>query len=235
MSKQGIKELIEKNLALERTTLSEPEAKEILALGAVPVPRFVVIEDVNEVIDAAEEFGYPLVLKVVSSDIRHKSDVGGVSLDIKDPSELSERLSLMLLHIADESPMSLIEGFILEEMLPKGVEVVVGAIKDDQFGVVIMFGTGGVTVELMGDVSFRLAPVERDEVLEMIKEVRGFPLLEGYRGDSAKDIDSVVELILKVAKIVEETDGLKELEINPLIVYEEGVVAVDAHAVLEYF
>ncbi len=143
MSKPEIKELIEKNLALERTTLSEPEAKEILALGAIAVPRFVVVKDVNEVLDAAEEFGYPLVLKVVSSDIRHKSDVGGVSLDIKDRAELSERLSMMLLHIADESPMSLIEGFILEEMLPKGVEVVIGAIKDARFGVVIMFGTGG--------------------------------------------------------------------------------------------
>ncbi len=86
---------------------------------------------------------------------------------------------------------------------------------------------------MMGDVSFRLAPVKKDEVLEMIKEVRGFPLLEGYRGDSAKDIDAVVDLILKVVRIVEETDGLKELEINPLIVYEKGVIAVDAHAVLE--
>ncbi len=233
MGKEEIKEFVERKRALEKTTLSEPEAKEILALGGISVPRFMVIEDVNEVVDAAEGFGYPLVLKVVSSSIRHKSDVGGVSLDIKNSAELSERLSLMLLHIADESPMSVIEGFILEEMLPGGVEVVVGAIKDSQFGVVVMFGTGGVTVELMGDVSFRLAPTKKNEVLDMLKEVRGFPLLEGYRGDSAKDIDAVVDLILQVARIVEETDGLKELEINPLIVYEEGVVAVDAHAVLE--
>ncbi len=233
MGKEDIKEFVDKNLALEKTTLSEPEAKEILALGGIAVPRFTVVEDIHEVVNAAEEFEYPLVLKVVSSSIRHKSDVGGVSLDIKDSAELSERLSLMLLQIADESPLSVIEGFILEEMLPKGVEVVVGAIKDEQFGVVMMFGTGGVTVELMGDVSFRLAPVKKNEVLEMIKEVRGFPLLEGYRGDSAKDIDAVVDLILQVARIVEETDRLKELEINPLIVYEEGVVAVDAHAVLE--
>ncbi len=233
MSKQEIKKLIKKSLELDRKILLEPEAKKLLALGAIAVPRFVVIGDMNKVVDAAEGFGYPLVLKVVSPNISHKSDVGGVSLDIKGPEELSEHLSLMLLHVADESPTSVIEGFLLEEMLPKGVEVIVGAIKDEQFGVVVMFGTGGVTVELMGDVSFRLAPVEKDEVLEMIKEVRGFPLLEGYRGDSAKDIGSIADLILKVARIVEETDGLKELEINPLIVYEEGVVAVDAHAVLE--
>ncbi len=117
MSKQKIKKLIEKNLALDRTTLSEPEAKGLLALGAVPVPRFIVVEDVNEVVNAAEGFGYPLVLKVISPNISHKSDVGGVSLDIKDPEELSERLSLMLLHIADESPMSVIEGFVLEEAM----------------------------------------------------------------------------------------------------------------------
>jgi acetyl-CoA synthetase (ADP-forming) len=233
MSRKEIKELIDKNLALERMILSEPEAKGLLALGAVPVPRFIVVEDVNAVVDAAEGFGYPLVLKVISHNIRHKSDVGGVSLDIKDPEELSERLSLMLLHIADESPTSIIEGFVLEEMLPKGVEVIVGAIKDDRFGVVVIFGTGGVTVELMSDVSFRLAPVKKDEVIEMIKEVRGFALLEGQGGESARDIDAVAELIGKVARIVEETDRLKELEINPLIVYEEGVVAVDAHAVLE--
>ena len=233
MNKREIKKLLKKILDHDRKILLEPEAKELLALGEIAVPRFVVIKDMNEVVDAAEGFGYPLVLKIVSPNIRDKSDVGGVSLDIKNPEELQARLSLMLLHIADESPMSIIEGFMLEEMLPKGVEVVVGAIKDEQFGVMLMFGTGGMTVELMRDVNFRLAPVKKDEVLKMIKEVQGFELLEGRPGENARDIGAVAELILKLTRIVDETEGLKELEINPLIVYEEGAVAVDAHAVLE--
>ena len=136
----------------------------------------------------------------------------------------------MLLRVADESPTAMIEGFMIEEQVPKGVEVIAGAVKDEQFGVVVMFGTGGVAVELMKDVSFRLAPIDRTEALEMMSEVKGFPLLTGFRGDTIKDVFAIADVLVKLAEIVEKTDGLKELEINPLMVYEEGVMAVDARA-----
>lgn len=229
---KSIERLIQEAMSLGRKTLVEPEAKEVLKLGSIPVPRFLVVKDVNTAVKAADDIGYPLVLKIVSPDIPHKSDVGGVALGLKDADDLQAHWSSMILNVADENPVAMIEGFMLEEMVPKGVEVIVGAINDDQFGVVVMFGTGGVSVELMQDVSFRLAPLDRDEAIEMIKEVRGFPLLEGYRGDSAKDVDAIAEVIIKIANIVEGVNGIKELEINPLVVYEKGAIAVDARAVL---
>lgn len=232
MDKRGIERLVKEAYSLGRKTLVEPEAKEILRLSSIPVPRFAVVKDVNAAIEAAEKLGYPLVLKIVSPDIIHKSDIGGVAVGIKDGKDLEDHWSYMVLNVADEKPLSLIEGFMVEEMAPKGAEVIVGAIKDEQFGPVVMFGTGGVAVELMKDVSFRLAPLDKKEAIEMMIEVKGFPLLTGYRGDTIKDVEAIADVIVKLAKIVEETDGLKELEINPLLVYEKGVMAVDARAVL---
>lgn len=229
---KSIERLIQEAMSLGRKTLVEPEAKEVLKLGSIQVPRFFVVKDVLAALEAADDLGYPLVLKIVSPDILHKSDVGGVALGLKDAGDLQTHWSSMILNVADQNPTAMIEGFMLEEMVPKGVEVIVGAIKDDQFGVVVMFGTGGVSVELMQDVSFRLAPLDKDEAIEMIKEVRGFPLLEGYRGDSAKDIDAIADVIIKLANIVEAVNSIKELEINPLVVYEKGAIAVDASAVL---
>ena len=144
--------------------------------------------------------------------------------------EIEHQWSTMLLRVADESPTAMIEGFMIEEQVPKGVEVIAGAVKDEQFGVVVMFGTGGVAVELMKDVSFRLAPIDRTEALEMMSEVKGFPLLTGFRGDTIKDVFAIADVLVKIAEIVEKTDGLKELEINPLMVYEQGIMAVDARA-----
>ncbi len=233
MDKRGIEKLIKEAMSLGRKTLVEPEAKKVLRLGDIQVPKFLVVKDVTAALNAVDDLGYPLVLKIVSPDILHKSDVGGVALAIKDAGDLQGNWSMMILNVADQNPVAMIEGFMIEEMVPKGVEVIVGAIKDAQFGVVVMFGTGGVSVELMQDVSFRLGPLERDEAIEMIKEVRGFPLLEGYRGDSAKDIDAIADVIIKLANIVEEVGGIKELEINPLVVYEKGAIAVDARAVLK--
>ncbi len=233
MDKQGIERLVKEAVSLGRKTLVEPEAKEVLKLGSIQVPGFLVIKDVLAAVEGADALGYPLVLKIVSPDILHKSDVGGVALGLKNAGDLEEHWSTMILNVADRNPVAMIEGFMIEEMVPKGVEVIVGAIKDAQFGTVVMFGTGGISVELMQDVSFRLAPLDKDEAIEMIKEVRGFPLLEGYRGDSAKDIDAIADVIMKLANIVEEVGGIKELEINPLVVYEKGAVAVDARAVLK--
>lgn len=232
MDKRGIERLVKEAFSLGRKTLVEPEAKEILRLASIRVPKFHVVKDVTGAVEMANKIGYPLVLKIISPDIIHKSDIGGVALGLKDGKEIEERWSMMILNIADEKPMAMIEGFLVEEMVPKGVEVILGAIKDEQFGPVVMFGVGGVAVELMKDVSFRLAPLDKKEAIEMIGEVKGFPLLTGFRGDTIKDLDTVAETIVTLSKIIEETDGLKELEINPLIVYEQGAVAVDARATL---
>lgn len=221
-----------RDIAASRKALTEPEAKEVLRAFSVPVPSFAITRDIDEAKKTADDIGYPVALKIVSPDILHKSDVGGVSLGIRDGKELEEKWNEMIFSIADERATARIEGFLIEAMAPKGVEVIVGATRDEQFGPLIMFGTGGIAVELMKDVSFRLAPVARDEAFAMMKEVRGYPLLTGYRGGHPKDLDAIAEIIIKVSEAMMELDEIKELEINPLIVFEEGSLAVDGKALL---
>ena len=229
----AVERIVKEAMSLGRKTLTEPETKEILRACSIPVPRFVVVKDVTGALEAAEEIGYPLVMKIISPDIPHKSDFGGVAVGIKDAVELEERWSHMFLSVAMENPMAVIEGFIIEQMAPRGVEVITGVVRDAQFGAVAMFGMGGVFVELMKDVSFRLSPVDEKEALEMMGEVKGWPLLRGFRGAAPKDVAAVAGVIARLVRVVEQTDGLKELEINPLIVYDEGVIAVDARAFLD--
>jgi len=232
MDTDRMEKIVKEVLCLGRASLIGPEAMEILSLSSVAVPRFVLVKDMVEAIEATAKIGYPLALKIVSPDLTHKSDVGGVALGIRNRSELEQRWSEMILTVADEMPTALIEGFLIEEMVPKGVEVIVGAIRDSQFGPVVMFGIGGVAVELMKDVSYRLAPVTREEAFEMMGEVKGFPMLTGYRGGGVKDLGVIADVIMKVGSIIENVDGLKEFEINPLVVYDKGAVAVDARGVV---
>ncbi len=233
MDLNAIERLVKDSLSIERENLVEPDAKEVLRLVGIPVPRFEVVKDVNVAIEEGGKIGYPLVLKLVSPSVVHKSDVGGVRTGLRGPGEIEDAWSEIILRVADEMPMAMIEGFIIEEMVDPGVEVIVGAVKDPQFGVTAMFGTGGVAVELMKDVSFGLAPMDEEEALKMMREVKGFPLLDGYRGAPRCDIKAVARTLVTVSKVVEATDGLKALEINPLIVYGDGVMAVDARAELE--
>ncbi|MBI5902301.1 MAG: acetate--CoA ligase family protein [Deltaproteobacteria bacterium] len=213
-------------------TLTEPEAKGLLRSYSIPVPRSRVVKDAIGAVEAAEAIGYPVVLKVVSPDILHKTEAGGVATGISDARELKERLSRMLLKLADERPTADIEGFLVEETASRGVEVIAGVVRDEQFGPLVMFGTGGVAVELMRDVSFRLAPMTKDEAHGMICEVKGYPLLTGFRGDTPKDVDALADVIIRLSGIALEIGEIKEIEINPLIVHENGAVAVDARAVL---
>ncbi len=233
MDNRTIERMVKEALSLGKRALSEPEAKEILRACGIPVPRFRVAKDVTGALAAAREIGYPVALKIVSTDIAHKSDYGGVALGLKDDREIEEKWSQMVLTVAMENPMAMIEGFLVEEMVPRGVEVITGVIKDEQFGPVAMFGIGGVSVELMKDVSYRLSPLDEKDAVEMMGEVKGWPLLRGFRGDTPKDIGAVADVLVKLTRLVEATGGLMEIEINPLIVYDEGVVAVDARAALK--
>jgi acetyl-CoA synthetase (ADP-forming) len=233
MDVRSMERIVKETLSLGRKVLVEPEAKELLRLASFPVPRSRVVKDVSAAIEAAREIGFPVALKLVSPDIIHKSDAGGVFLNIVNEKEIEEKWSSVILGVADDYPTALIEGFLIEEMAPRGAEVIVGAIRDEQFGPAVMFGIGGVTVELMKDVSFRLAPITREEAFEMMGEVKGFPILTGYRGQTIKDLDAIADALVKLGDIMGKVDGLKELEINPLIVHERGAVVADARAVLE--
>ncbi len=229
-----INKVIEAAKGLGRRTLVEPQAKEVLRLASIQVPRFKLVKDLTNAIDCAGAIGYPVALKVVSPDIVHKTDVGGVCLGLRTVRDIEDSFSQIVLNVADEMPMAFLEGFLVEEMVPAGgVEVIVGAVRDAQFGPVVMFGIGGIAVELMKDVSFRLSPVTREDALEMMAEVKGFALLTGYRGAGMRDISAVADVIVKLSGVIENIQEIKELEINPLVVYHRGAVAVDARAVLE--
>ena len=232
MDKKCIDRLVGEAQGRGYRTLIEPEVKSILSASQIRVPRFKVVKDMEEASREAESIGYPVVLKVVSRDIIHKSEAGGVVINLKDKNDIERAWSEMLFDVADNAPTARIEGFLVEEMAPAGVEVIVGGLRDEQFGPAVMFGIGGVAVELLRDTSFRLAPVEKAEALEMMTEVRGYRLLTGLRGAEPKDIDAVSDVIVKLSEILDYAGGVKELEINPLVVHEKGVVAVDARAIL---
>jgi acetyl-CoA synthetase (ADP-forming) len=232
MDKESIERLVTEAAGRGAKTLFEPDVKGILRASSIPVPMYKVVKDLAEALREAESIGYPIVLKVVSSDIIHKSDVGGVMTNLKDAEDVESAWSEMLFSLADNAPIAKIEGFLIEEMAPRGVEVIVGGLRDEQFGPAVMFGIGGVAVELLKDTSFRLAPVEKEEALEMMTEVKGYRFLKGLRGGEPSDIGAVSEVIVKLSKIIDCAEGVKELEINPLVVFEKGVLAVDARAVL---
>lgn len=232
MDTKEMNRIIKEARSVGRAVLVEPEAKELLELGGITVPRGEVVKDVEGALEAAERLSYPVVLKIVSPDILHKSEVSGVALDIRNGAGIEDSWAGMILGLADEHPMAMVQGFLVEEMVPRGAEVIVGVINDEQFGPVVMFGVGGLNVELLKDVSFRLAPITRDDAMEMMQEVKTFPLLAGFRGATPKDLEAIAEVMVKLVGIVEGTDGIGEIEINPLIVYERGAVAVDARAIL---
>ena len=233
MDLRAIERIVKEALSVDRKVLVEPEAKEVLRLASFTVPRSKAVKDVSAAIEAAREIGFPVALKLISPDIIHKSDAGGIFLNIMSEKEIEEKWSSVILGIADDYPTALIEGFLIEEMVRRGAEVIVGCVRDPQFGPAVMFGIGGVTVELMKDVSFRLAPVTREEAFEMMGEVKGFPILTGFRGQTIKDLGAIADALIKLGEIMGSIDGLKELEINPLIVHERGAVVADARAVLE--
>lgn len=232
MNKREAKKLIKDVLSSSRRNLTESEAKKLVSVWGISIPESVLIKKKKDINPEAKKLTPPYVLKVVSQDILHKSEAGGVVTDIKNIKELNNVWTKMAKYISHKMPTARIEGFLLEEMSPRGVEVIIGGLRDPQFGPVVIFGTGGISVELMKDVSYRLAPLNKKEALEMIKEVKGYPLLTGFRGSKPADIESLSGAIIKLSEILIEIEDIKEIEINPLFVYEKGVRAVDARVVL---
>ncbi len=237
MTKREAKKLIKEAISAGRKTLLEPEAKALISAWGIPVPKSVsgqwpVVSGLKDIESVLKELTPPLVLKIVSNEIVHKSDVGGVITDLKGVEEISTALNEIKRNLKKSAPKARIEGFLLEEMAPNGVEVIIGGLMDPQFGPAVMFGIGGIAVELLKDVTFRLGPIKRSEALEMMKDLKCYPLLTGFRGSRPVDLKRLADAIVSISEIVTELDGIKEIEINPLLVYEKGVMAVDARVVL---
>ncbi|MEM1601460.1 MAG: acetate--CoA ligase family protein [Sulfolobales archaeon] len=223
-------ELIKKVLDEGRNRLYDHEAFKLLELSGFPVPKTALAKDVDEAVRIAESIGYPVVLKIVSPQVLHKSDVGGVLLNINSSKEVVEGFNKIINNVKNHVPNAEIYGVLVQEMLPPGLETIVGSTRDPVFGHVMVFGLGGIFVEVLRDVSFRIAPLEFNEALEMIDEIRSSRILAGFRGSPPRDKKAIADVIMKLSKLVTENPEIKEVDLNPVIVYEEGKGAKIADA-----
>jgi len=213
--------------------LTEVESKKLLKEAGIPVIETRLARTKREAISISKEMGFPVVLKIVSPDVVHKSDSGGVRLGLANSAQVGRAYSEIMSSVGQKYPRAAIQGASVQPMASPGVEVIVGMSKDAQFGPVLMFGLGGVLVEVLKDVSFRIVPVTRRDAGEMIREIKGYPLLEGYRGQEAVDIAFLEEIIVKVSQFIEQNAEIKELDLNPILAYKDKAIAVDARIVLE--
>jgi len=228
-----VQEIIGRAKSEGRGLLTEVEAKELLKKADINVVDTRLAASREEAISISQELGFPVVLKIASSDVVHKSDAGGVKLGLETTEQVGQAFDDIMAAIKKAYPEAKIQGISVQKMARPGVEVIVGMSKDAQFGPVLMFGLGGILVEILKDVSFRIVPLVKRDAAEMIKEIKGYPLLEGYRGQEPVDVANLEDMVLKVSDFVEKHPEIKELDLNPIFAYKDGAVAVDARVVLE--
>jgi acetyltransferase len=217
-----------------RVVLLPHEAAEVVRAYGVDAPDMRVATSEREAVDHAEELGYPVVLKVVSPDILHKTDIGGVVLNLESAEEVRSAYRGIVARVSRHMPHARIHGVLIYSMAPQGREMIIGMNRDIQFGPLIMFGLGGIYVNFLRDVSFALTPLSKGEVEEMIRGTRAYTLLRGIRGEPPADLDALKEVILRVGQLSVDFPEIVELDINPLMVYEEGrgCIAVDVKLIL---
>jgi acyl-CoA synthetase (NDP forming) len=216
-----------------RTILTEVEAKQMLEAGGVPVSPARLAKTADEAAKVAGELGFPAVLKIVSPQITHKSDVGGVALGLASADDVRAAFDRIVASAKQHVPNATIDGVAVQRMERQGIEVIVGVTKDPQFGPVLMFGLGGVLVEVLKDVAFRVIPIEQRDAQQIIEDIKGYPVLQGYRGQDPADISALQALLLKVSSFIESHPEVAELDLNPVFAYKDGAIAVDARIVLE--
>ena len=216
----------------EKRPLLETEAKELLREYGIPVPDFKLIKTEDEIDKITEKFSYPLTMKIVSPDILHKSDAGGVKLNIQDEREAKLAYQEIIFNTKKYNKEAKISGIIAYPMIPQGTEIIIGMMKDPHFGPVIMFGLGGIFVEILKDISFRILPLEERDAEEMISEIKGYQILKGIRGETPKDVKSIRDVLMKISQLVMENPEIKEIDLNPVFVFNEGLQVVDARMIL---
>ena len=215
-----------------RTLLTEIEAKQVLEEAGVPVSPARLAKSADDAAKVADQLGYPIVLKIVSPQITHKSDVGGVALNLNSAADVKAAFDRVVASAKKAEPNATIEGVAVQRMERQGIEVIVGMTTDPQFGPVLMFGLGGVMVEILKDVAFRVIPINERDARQMINEIKGKPLLDGYRGTDPADIRKLEKLLMKVSTFVEQHPEVAELDLNPVFAYKDSAKAVDARIVL---
>ncbi len=226
-------DIIKNALNEGRTFLLENESKTIISEYGIPTTVFEVAASPEEAVTKAEKIGYPVVLKILSPDIIHKSDAGGVITNLKNADEVKEAYNKIIENAKKYKPDAKINGVFIQEFAPLGIEIIIGMVKDPQFGPAIMFGLGGIFVEVLKDVSFRVAPLTDKDAEDMIHEIKGYPLLTGIRGQKPADIEALKKTLVGISKLVMDYPQIKELDLNPVFAYPDGVKCIDARIILE--
>jgi len=225
----NIAEVLKKKIESSQTVLTEFESKELLEEIGIVVPDQSLTSSKEETLSAAEKIGFPVVLKLMAEDVIHKSDTGAVKLNLKTKEEVEEAYD-DLMKIPAQAEKKISVQNMAEEPI---TELIIGMTTDPQFGPALMFGIGGILVELLEDVSFRIAPITEYDANEMIKEIKGFPILDGYRGKPKADLEAIVKTLLKISDLVVKHEEINEMDLNPVFIYEKGLICVDARIILK--
>jgi acetate---CoA ligase (ADP-forming) subunit beta len=225
-------EIIEKARREGRAVLTETESKQLLRSLGIRTTQMRPASSRDEAVAVGREVGFPCVLKVASPDITHKSDAGGVKVGLASEEQVAEAYDAIMVSCRAAHPEARIEGVTVQDMAPPGLEVIVGMATDPQFGPVLMFGLGGVWVEVLKDVSFKIAPLTEDDARSALTEIRAARLLEGFRGSEPVDKEALEDILLRVSDFVSQTPEVREMDLNPIFAYPDGAVAVDARVIL---
>jgi acetate---CoA ligase (ADP-forming) subunit beta len=226
-------EIIEEVRKQDRKVLTEIEAKRVFSGIGIEVTKTLLASSQKEAAAESEEIGFPVVLKVASPDITHKTDAGGVRVGLKNKAEVRRAYAEIMAAARQKFPGAKIKGCSVQAVARPGIEIIIGTFKDPQFGPVIMFGLGGIFVEVLKDVAFRIIPIVRRDAAEMIKEIKGYGLLNGYRGHEPAHIPTLENMLLEISDFADKTPGVKEIDLNPVFAYKDSAVAVDARIVLD--
>jgi acetyl-CoA synthetase (ADP-forming) len=216
------REIVLKALEEGRNKLLEHEAYELLSCFDLPVPKFGLAKSPEEAVELAERIGYPVVLKIVSPDIIHKSDVGGVIVGVATGSDVLKAFERIETNVKLRAPNARVAGILVQEMVPQDLEVIVGATRDAVFGPVVMFGLGGIFVEVLRDVSLRVAPLTRYDAEEMLDEIKASSILRGYRGMPPRDRNALIDIIVKTGRVMLEVPEVTDIDLNPIMAFPEG-------------
>lgn len=225
----NVTEILKNKIESNQTVLTEFESKELLQEIGIAVPGQKLTSTKEETVSAADEIGFPIVLKLMAEDIVHKSDTGAVKLGLKTKDDV-ERAYEELMKIPSQAEKKISVQKMADEPI---TELIIGMTTDPQFGPALMFGIGGILVELLEDVSFRIAPITEYDANEMIHEIKGFPILDGYRGKPKADLDAIIKTLLKISDFVVKHEEINEMDLNPVFIYEKGLICVDARIILK--
>ncbi|MCD6264931.1 MAG: acetate--CoA ligase family protein [Deltaproteobacteria bacterium] len=228
----SVKKLFKKVREAERHNLLETESRDLLKEYHISLPEAELANNLDKAVEAGNRLGYPLAMKVVSPEIIHKSDAGGIKLGLNNQEDIKTAFNEIITNAEKVVKKEKILGTLISPMAKKGQECIIGMIRDAQFGPVIMFGLGGIFVEVLKDVSFRVAPLAAEDIDEMVEEIKGYKILTGIRGEKPKDIAAIKNILVRLSEIVIDNPEIKEIDLNPVIVHENGASIVDSRVIL---